>query len=216
MSLGYLRPSIAQIAFPSFIRSLLMSLVKLCVLFRPDGETELLLDHIREKLGCPRSEGEKKVELPHHMTIIGGGVVEEDSLKPVLEMLTSVIRPFSEGEVPEVSDMEACFLPSDIGIRFKFPKGGSGRYVITGDRSHNQRLLSVLRTRYSFDGLPRHVSLLPLPETGKRERYRVIDESGPQLAELLETHKDRLLRMTLAPEIWAKRPSQGLWQGYVQ
>jgi hypothetical protein len=192
-----------------------MSTVKVCILFRPDDETGLLLDHIREKLGFPRSEGEKKVELPHHMTIIGGGGVEEDSLKPVSEMLTSVIRPFSEGDAPEVSDTEVCFLPSDIGIRLKFPKVGSGRYVITGDRSHNQRLLGLLRTSYSFDGLPRHVSLLPLPTTGQADVYRVIDKSGPQLAELLEIHKDRLLRMTLAPEIWVRRPLRESWQRHV-
>lgn len=192
-----------------------MSDAKLCILFRPDDETELLLDHVREKLGYPRSKEQKKVELPYHMTIVGGGSVEEDSLKPVSEMLISVIKPFSEGEVPEVCDTEVCFLPGDIGIRLKFPKGRRGRYVITGDRSHNKRLLSVLRTSYSFDGLPRHISLLPLPTTGQADVYRTIDETGPQLAEFLEMHKDSFLGMKLSPEIWVRRPPRELWQRYV-
>ncbi len=192
-----------------------MSDAKLCILFRPDDETGLLLDYVRGKLGYPRSKEQKKVQLPDHMTIIGGGSVEEDSLKPVSEMLTSVIRPFSEGEVPEVSDTEVCFLPSDIGIRLKFPKGARGRYVITGNRRHNEWLLKVLQTPYSFDGLPRHMSVVPLPDGGKSARYRAIDESGLELAELIETHKDGFLGMKLLPEIWVRRPLRELWQRYV-
>lgn len=188
--------------------------IKLCVLFRPDDETDLLLDHIREKLGHTRSKEERKVNLPHHMTIIGGGSISEDSLKPVSEILTSFIKPFSEGEVPEVSDTEVCFLPSDIGIRLKFPKERRGRYVITGDRNHNRSLLSILRTKYSFDGIPRHISVIPLPEGENRERYRVIDELGSRLTELLETYRGGFLQMKLRPEIWVKHHGEG-WGKYV-
>lgn len=196
-------------------KEFLMEMAKICVLFRPDDETSLLLDHLQEKLGCPRGKVERKGKLPHHMTIIGGGRVEEDSLKDVVGQLTTVIKPFSEGGVPEVSDTEVCFLPGDMGIRLKFPKVGGGRYVITGDRSHNQRLPTFLQTNYSFDGLPRHMSLIPLPKTGMADVYRAIDESGQQLAGLIETHKDRFLQMRLLPEIWVKRASRGLWEKYV-
>lgn len=181
---------------------------KVCILFRPDDEAARIIElMVGELLGLSAPVSKRTGELPYHMTIIGGGGVEETSAGETLKGVIRQIKPFSEGTIPQVIDVEPAQLFGDcLAIRLKL-KG----YVITGDRKKNKELRTELRSRFHFDG-PRHITLFTIAGANK---YQDMDGNLEKLELLLFLYREKLLQMRLYPEVWVMPHGSNIWRRWV-
>ncbi len=181
---------------------------KVCFLLRPDDESVEIVERIVKELpGFDAAKLKKKGDLPYHMTILGGCKVEEIKLDGVLWDLVRMIKPFSEGAIPQVIDIEPAQLFGDcLAIRLKL-KG----YVITGDRKKNKELRTELRSRFHFDG-PRHITLFTIAGANK---YQDMDDNLEKLELLLSLYREKLLQMRLYPEVWVMPHGSNIWRRWV-
>lgn len=182
---------------------------KVCFLFRPNDEAMRAIESIVQMLlGVDAPVATQDGNLPYHMTIIGGGCVPRESVDRSITEIISSIKPFSEGVLPLVLDVEpAQLFDGYLAIRLKL-KG----YVITGDRQKNKELRNKLQTHFHFDG-PRHITLLQVCED---RRYQDMNEKMSHLENLLVGFRGQLISMRLVPEVWVKRPGSHTWQLWVR
>ena len=143
--------------------------------------------------------------LPYHMTIIGGGRVEEnEQTKIKLRSIALEIKPFqSKDFLPTVERVEPIPLfGGNIAIRLKFE---SGTYLITGNIQKNKALKAFLSSNHHFDFI-RHITLYRVGND-----YDLMDEKLALLEHLLGAYKEELLAMTFTPEIWVKPSTSNEW-----
>lgn len=180
-----------------------IEIVSACVLLLPDRKTrDYLYAWSRQfKRRFPKTFEPKRVGRtlpPFHMTMIAGIKLPIESYEVILRESVQRLGPFREMPlVPVLADMENITLNGNtLGLRLKFT---SGTYVLTGNRVHNQELL-VLLGATSFNLNMSHHITFGVVSGG----YENLDKLSFHFGRSLERRKEKLMTMTLKPEVWVK------------
>ncbi len=180
-----------------------IEIVSACVLLLPDRKTrDYLYAWSRQfKRRFPETFEPKRVGrhlLPFHMTMIAGIKLPIDSCEVTLRESVKRLGPFRDTPlVPVLVDLENFTLNGNtLVLRLKFK---SCTYVLTGNRVHNQELLvSLGATSFNLNTL--HHITFGVVSGG----YENLDKLSFYLGRSLERRKEKLMTMTLKPEVWVK------------